>query len=389
VNDRDDEEIKIADDFRRQLQERFPAYGGDRAKKDVLNWVKGNPKLEEFISTLGANARKELLDEMHVELEATPLPNPRDEPFTHRIIQELCNTVESACRRAGVPLRGGVAYGVSPTFAPNAEQHPVPTTGTSVVELSAGLISFCSHLSKALSWSIPHQSVENSLKLDHQPAEVLKRIGSDTELKRLWLELFGAYAYGEGPLDVEMRIIPYPYSLTRALLLRAFELFAVAHEYAHHVAEHGAMESLGVGGDPDSSRKEIEADMFAIALCRYIEQEEKQPNLFVVSGAAPVVLLKCLDYVRRTRKIFAGRDSSEEASSTHPETEERVLAFDSYVDGIPPGLAANFQQTRHDLCALIDAVWTRLRPLYVQMYEDGLRVEDNPVAWLPGSSSQS
>ena len=310
MNDRDDEEIKIADDFRRQLQERFPAYGGDRAKEDVLNWVKGNPKLEEFISTLGANARKELLDEMHVELEATPLPNPRDEPFTHRIVQELCNTVESACRRAGVPLRGGVAYGVSPTFAPNAEQHPVPTTGTSVVELSAGLISFCSHLSKAPSWSIPHQSVENSLKLDHQPAEVLRRIGSDTELKRLWLELFGAYAYGEGPLDIEMRIIPYPYSLTRALLLRAFELFAVPHECAScgRAWSHGEPGESGVIRVVSQRSKRI----CLPSRCAGISNRKRSSQISSLYPERFRVLLKCLDYVRRTRKIFAGRYSSEE-----------------------------------------------------------------------------
>jgi hypothetical protein len=382
----DDDEKRIAADFRRQLQERFPPYGGDRAKDDVLDWVRGNPKLEEFASTLGPNFGKDLLEEMQVELESTSLPNPRDEPFTHRIVQELCNAVESACRKAKIPLRGGIAFGVSPTFDLNAEQHAVPTTETSIVQLSAGFISFCSHLSKAMAMSIPHESTGDAMKLDYNPDEVLKRIGSDVELKRLWLEVFGAYAYGDGPLNVELHIVPYPHSLTRILLLRGFELFAVAHEYAHHIAGHGVLESLGVGGDPGSANQEIEADMFAIALCRYMEQEIHQPNILLVSGSAPAVLLKCLDYVRRTRRIFAGSEPAQEPSSTHPKTEERVVAIDSYVDGIPPEVASKFQEMRRDLCMIIDSVWARLRPLYIRMYDDGLRVEDNPVAWLPGSA---
>lgn len=384
----DDEEKQIAEDFRRQLQERFPAYEGDRARDNVTNWVRGNSAvLQEFISTLGLSNGNALLDEMQLELENLPLPNPRDEPFTHQIIESLCHEVEAACREAGVPLRGGIAYGVAPTFELTAEQHPVPTTETSIVQLSAGFISFCSHLSKAMSMSLSHELV-GSVKVTYNAEDALKRIGVEPELKRLWLELFGAYAYGDGPLNIEMRVVPYPQSLTRALLLHGFEQFAIAHEYAHHVAEHGVAESISVGGNPESADQEIEADIFAVALCRYIETRKQYPNTFLVSGVAPVVLLKCLGYVRRTRRIFAGKEDSQEASSTHPETEERVLAFDSYVDGVPPGLAAAFQQMRHDVCSIIDTVWNRLSPLYRLMYEDGLRVADSPVAWLPGSAGR-
>jgi hypothetical protein len=315
--------------------------------------------------------------------------NPRDEPITHTIVRNVCEEVETACREAGVPLRGGVSYGVSPTLDLNAEQHPVPTTGTSVVELTFGFIAFCSHLSKAMSLSLSHEDTGDSVQIDFDSSEVLKKIGREPELKLLWLELFGAYAYGDGPLNVEWRIAPYPQSLTRAMLLSGFERFAIAHEYAHHVEEHGKMESLGVGGDPESPGQEIEADMFATALCRYMERREKQPNVYLVSGAAPVLLLKCLDYVRRTRKIFAGREAgSDESSGTHPETNERILAFDSYVDGLSPQDVSRYQRLRQEFCSVVDAVWIKLRPLYIRMYESGLRREESPISWLPGSGGR-
>lgn len=307
VDTTQDDERTIAEDFRRQLQERFPAYAGDRDKIDVATLIQSNlVKLRSSIAHLGSNSEKDLFDNLPSELVNTPLPNPRDEPLTHTIVRTICAEVEAACLEAGVPLRGGVAHGVSPTFDINAEQHQVPTTGTSVVELSFGFIAFCSHISKAMSRSLLHKVIEGSVQVGYDSTEILKQIRLEPELKMLWLELFGAYAYGDGPLNVEWRIVPYPQSLTRAMLLSAFERFAIAHEYAHHVEEHGRMESVGVGGDPESHGDEIEADMFAIALCRYMERREKQPNVYLVSGAAPVLLLKCLDYVRRTRQIFAG-----------------------------------------------------------------------------------
>ena len=193
----DDEEKQIAEDFRRQLQERLPAYDGDRTRDNVTNWVRDNSAvLQAFISTLGLSNRNDLLDQMQVELGNLSLPNPRDEPFTHQIIKSLCHEAEVACREAGVPLRGGIAYGVAPTFELTAEQHPVPTTETSIVQLSAGFISFCSHLSKAMSLSLSHELVEGSVKVTYNAKNALKNIGADPELKRLWLELFGAYAYG-------------------------------------------------------------------------------------------------------------------------------------------------------------------------------------------------
>ena len=134
-------------------------------------------------------------------------------------------------------------------------------------------------------------------------------------------------------MNVRWQIVPYPQSLTRGLLLAAFERFAIAHEYGHHIEAHGELESVRVGGDPDAHDKEIKADIFAVALCRYMERRNKHPNVFLYSGAGPVLLLKCLDYVRRTRRIFAsGEDVTIGSTNTHPETDERILAFESYDD---------------------------------------------------------
>ena len=385
-----EEEIKIAEDFRRQPQERFPAYVGDEDMIKTAKSMDSNvAKLRSALASLGPNSENERLDDILHELEDVSLPNPRDEPLTHTIIRSICQEVETACREAGVPLRGGVAYGASPTLEINAEQHLVPTTGTSVVELSVGLINFCSHLSKVMSMSLIHDSSPEFMHVRSDSSEILKKIGQDRELKMLWLELFGAYAYGDGPMNVRWQIVPHPQSLTRVLLLTAFERFAIAHEYGHHIEAHGEIESVGVGGDPGAHDKEIEADIFAVALCRYMERRNKHPNIFLYSGAAPVLLLKCLDYVRRTRRIFAsGEDGPIGSTSTHPETDERILAFDSYDNEFSPQQRERFQQWRRDFCSIVDEVWNKLKPFYINMYKDGLRREERPISWLPRSGDK-
>lgn len=235
-----------------------------------------------------------------------------------------------------------------------------------------------------MSQSLLHENIGDSVQVGYHAGEILKRIGRESELKLLWLELFGAYAYGDGPLSIEWRIVPYPQSLTGSMLLSAFERFAIAHEYAHHVEAHGKTDSIGVGVDPESRDQEIEADMFAIALCRYMEGRKKEPNVFLTSGAAPVLLFKCLDYVRCTKKIFAGGGAPpEESSDTHPKTVERILAFDSYVDGLSPQLVSGFQKLRQDFCSIVDAVWNKQRPLFTSMYDHGLRTEERSISWLP------
>lgn len=73
-----DEDMKIAEDFRRQLQERFPTYEGDRGKIDVASAVQSNvAKLQSAIDNLRLNSEKDLLDAVLRELEDTSLPNPQ------------------------------------------------------------------------------------------------------------------------------------------------------------------------------------------------------------------------------------------------------------------------------------------------------------------------
>ena len=135
-------------------------------------------KLRSALASFGSKSDNERLDDILNELKDASLPNPRDEPLTHTIVRSICQEVEAACREAGVSLRAGVAYGASPTLEINAEQYPVPTTGTSVVELSVGFINFCSHLSKVISMSLIHDNSSEAMHVRYDSIEILNKIRS-------------------------------------------------------------------------------------------------------------------------------------------------------------------------------------------------------------------
>ena len=380
------EEREAAEDFRRQLQERTAKRGELGGKEDRLRWLEEKGELLTDSARAGWSPVQYpgmTLTEFKQELERTPLPSPHDDPFTQPIVRVLCQEVENACQILGVPLRSGVAYGSTPTLDISAEQITVPLTDASVVSLSQGFITFCSHVSKVFSLSLPHEADGDRLKVSFQPKLVVARIGSSDELKQYWAGVIGAYAFGSGPLDVGHQIVPYPASITRIKLLLAMERFSVAHEYAHHVAQHGRKEVIGAGEDPDVIDQEFEADLFGLSLDRHIGYRNTPPNIFSASGAAAVLLLKCHDCVRRVRQIFLTGEDVIKQGTTHPEISDRIAAFDLLDEQIPDPNRKDFKKMREDFATIVDEVYRRLKPIYVEMHKQGLRPLDSTgESWL-------
>jgi len=370
-------EVEIAHDFRRQLQERYPGFAGDRRAEDVTGWTKSHASILEDIQrkSWDGHVDDSLLNALQAEVESIELTNPRDEPFTHAIVKKLCEEVEASCKEYGVSLRSGVAFGVAPTFELSAERYPVHFTEASVVTVSAGLISFCSHVSKVISLSLLCEPDGGAFRICNEPKQVFANIGRDPELKKFWTEVIGGYAYGSGPLNVTQRIVPYPQSIVRGQLLGAMERFAIAHEYAHHIANHGRANEASVEGDPTSERDEFQADIFALGLSRYMERNEREPNFYAISGAGAVLLLKTLECVRKARQILTDGQETLPPSGTHPETARRIRYLDTLDNSLSEEEQKAFRQIRGDFVEIIDMVWSKLREWYLWMHEDGLRPE--------------
>jgi len=370
-------EREAAEDFRRQLQERSLRGGAQPRLEDLRRWLDENPELLAEIAqaSWGSAPGSGLTPaQFKEELAAVPLPSPHDEPFTHSIVHMLSQQIEGACRELGIPLHSGVAYGSSATLeVVSPFQWGVPLTDASVISLSTGFITFCSSISRMISLSLPHERDGDRLRVTFSPELVLAKIESSADLRTYWGKVIGDYAFGSGPLAGGHRLVPYPASRTRMQLLFAMERFSLAHEYGHHVGQHGRRAAIGVDSDANAFGHEFEADMFALSLERYIGMRDEPPNIFSASGAAAVLLLKCHDCIRRVRQILRTGEDTIQSDGTHPETRDRVAAFDLLDHQLPDSQRAHLREMRTSCIAILDAMYCRLKPAYVAMHKQGVR----------------
>lgn len=331
-------EREAAEDFRRQLQERLLRDGGQPSPADLIRWLDENPELLAQIARVswgGADGSGLTPEEFRKEIADVPLPSPHDEPCTRFIVHMLSQEIETACQHLGIPLHSGVAYGSSAALHVTAAQYGVPLTDASVISLSTGFITFCSSISRMLSLSLPHERDGDRLMVTFKPELVLAKIESSADLPNYWEKVIGDYAFGLGPLSGDHHPVPFPASFTRMQLLFSMERFSLAHEYGHHVGKHGKRATIGVGGDADALGHEFEADLFALSLERHIGIRSGRPNPFAASGASAVFLLKCHDCVRRVRQILLTGEDTIQSDGVHPETSNRISAFDGLDHQLP------------------------------------------------------
>jgi hypothetical protein len=210
-----------------------------------------------------------------------------------------------------------------------------------------------------------------------EPSDVYAKVGADADLKMHWTEVIGGYGYGSGPLNVTHRVVPLPASVIRQQLLWAMERFAVAHEYAHHIGAHGRREFVAKGADTESVNEEHEADLFAFRLTQIMGADDK--NIWAVSGAGPVVLLKSLHCIRQARQVLSTGLDTLPPSSTHPPISERLESFEQLDFTVREDQRTSFRKLRRNVATIIDLLWPKLLNYLLMMREHGLRPESDFV----------
>jgi hypothetical protein len=374
-------EREAAEDFRRQLQERQLRGSALPSPADLPRWLDENPELLKEVARVswgGAGGDALTPSQFKEELGAIPLPSLHDDPLTYSLVHMLSRQIEDACRELGVPLHSGVAYGSNASLEVSAQQTGVLTTDASVVSLSTGFITFCSSISRMFSLSLPHEADGGRLRVSFNPQLVLANIESNADLRNYWGKVIADYADGSGPLSGGHKLVPFPASRTRMQLLFSMERFSLAHEYGHHVGQHGRRTAIGVDGDADAFGQEFEADLFALSLERYIGIRDTPPNIFSVSGAAAVLLLKCHECVRRVRQILLTGEDTTQSDGIHPETADRIAAFNGLDHQLPLSQEGDLREMRNSCATIVDEMYLRLKPAYGAMHKQGLRRPHSP-----------
>lgn len=138
---------------------------------------------------------------------------------------------------------------------------------------------------------------------------------------------------------------------------RAMEIFAISHEYGHHHHRHGR----AVDSD-DPHQEELEADQFALRVCREVEKPPLQfDNPYLLSGSGGTILLTAIATLRKLEGFVDGRQAVDRG--THPPIQRRIAAFDS-VALLQPAEHKRLKGFRDAGTRILSAVETILVPVW-------------------------
>lgn len=307
-----------------------------------------------------------------------------DEPFGHRIISGLVDRVRAICADGGIPVREGVVVGVSPTTGLHAYQNEVMLTDVSIIDFALPFVMFCNQFATLLARTLPHEVTGEQVAVSFAPEQMSQSLEDSPERFQEWGRFLAKYAIDGWPLDLPRIDIDADRLGTRLQILFAMEFFAVAHEYGHHVLMHGVTASSDDHGD--QLEMEHDADGFARMVSLVAGTNAEPANPFAASGGGAVLMLGALDLVRRTTHVLTTGNTQFPARETHPPTAERIKHLGTFDRFVPEDIRPQFGGMRRDLEAVVEAIWTRVEPMFLGMHHEGgvklTAQEKGPLDWM-------
>lgn len=192
-----------------------------------------------------------------------------------------------------------------------------------------------------------------------------EKLKSNPDLLFYWWRIFISFA-----LTGTNALVPFKPATKHELILveqaaHAMEMFALAHEYAHHRGLHGKT----VFDLSKSHEEEHEADLFALKISEAVEQKQRfrwvkgvpLENPYLTTGAGAILLLGSIEVFRKCKDLlFTGR-----GFDTHPGFMERAGRIkEQFV------LQPEKYEQAQDFCAAIEnvlrVVMLELSPLFEQ-----------------------
>ncbi|WP_309085913.1 hypothetical protein [Chelativorans sp.] len=384
---------EAAEDYRHQRQEAEARKSGFVPMRDdeVERWLHENQRLIRDIARVNGVPEGDVDDvvlKYRQALRTAPPGSPFDDVNARVILGRILGDIESFCTENEIPIRGGIVAGVEPAYGTNIHQANVPTTDVSIIAATIPFIAFCNLVARAMARSLPHRVVPDALPdVSFDPEEVRPYLVSRPSVLYEWSQLLAHYAIFGWPPQHDLLATPQGWQqVTRIRLLRALELFAVAHEFGHHIEGHGVLVSSE--NRTDMLAEEHEADVFARIVSIGIGAADQPPNHFAIAGVGGVVILGALDLVRRAKALLKPGDEESDAShaATHPSFVDRVAAIAEVDQKLPGDWQTAAPIMRQCFADVLEIVWELTEPEITRLRDAGKRphaVSETGADWLP------
>jgi hypothetical protein len=386
-----DDDKDAAEDYRHQRQSAIARKTGYTPKtlREQFQWMEDNKDLVLSIARGSGEVQGDetaVLEEYKQALLNTPPGSALDDINARQILGRVIGEIEDACRLHQIPVRSGVVFGIAPELGLRLSQSSVLQTQASIIEATIPFLVFCNLVTKALARSLPQSPLgAHEVAVCNQPSEVLARLQRSPDLVIEWTRIFASYAeLGWPPPGIHL-ISDIATQAVRIMLIRAVELFALAHEYGHHVMRHGVADTSEVTAD--SFVEEHQADIFARSVCLAIGSRETPPNFYAMSGTGGVIILGALDLVRRAKAVLKTGKDQTTPRDRHPPLTDRIAhigLLDQHL--LLPEQRQGAAIMRQCFVEIIEVIWETVRPNIVKLHEEGLRPIEgapDPGGWLP------
>ncbi|MBW4040062.1 MAG: hypothetical protein HIU91_14590 [Acidobacteria bacterium] len=242
--------------------------------------------------------------------------------------------VKRAADLLGIKTNGNILLATSTDISPSPSS--LPTTGDHLIFAGLGTSLYCNYWSKAITAIVT--AIQPVLGLDRVlvSADIRRVFEADPSGIILAARLALYYAHfgtiiGFGEVNEPINKTGY-----RVLLLRAMEIFAVAHEYAHCVVGEKLPHSSGQLDSSESIDLENLCDEIGLLLSREVGNFYEDYLLFV--GIGPLIFFRTMQICEDVREQIACSESHELSfnkrrisSGSHPVTESRVEALKNQI----------------------------------------------------------
>lgn len=382
-----DDDKDAAEDYRHQRQAAVARKIGLAPKtlQEQLQWMEDNKDLVLSVARGGFGDAEAIVEEYKQALLNTSPGSALDDTSARQILERVLKEIEDACRQNQIPVRSGVVFGVTPGFGLHISQFSVLGTQASIIEVTIPFLVFCNLITKALALTLPQSPAgSSSVSVSNDPALVITRLQQSPHIVTEWTRILGAYAeLGWPPLGIHL-VADAATQAVRVMLIRAVEIFVLAHEYGHHVMRHGVTDSSAQVAN--SFVEERQADIFARSACLAIGSRDAPPNFYAMTGTGGVIILGALDLVRRTKAVLKTGQDHVDRSASQPPLRDRIATIALLDQQLPLQQRRAAAEMRGCFIEIMEVIWAAVRWNIVKLHEEGVRPVQgapDPGGWLP------